>query len=162
MTTNDLEAAFAVAFRFIGYAARSRAEVERRLERDEFAPEVIAAVVAEMEARGWLDDTQFAQNWVADRADRKKYGRTRLAAELRRRGVDKETLQEALGAVDDATELERALAAARPRWRPDLAAGGENATLQAEKRKLANFLQRRGFSWAIITQVFTELMANQE
>jgi len=162
MDTQALEAARAVASRFIGYAARSRAEVVRRLERDEVAPEIIERVVGELEAQGWLDDAQFAQNWVADRADRKRYGRTRLAAELRNRGVEKEATEAALGEVTEEEELERARAAARPRWRFDAAEGADAGALPAEKRKIANYLQRRGFSWHIITQVLAELTENRE
>ena len=161
MNKADLEAARTVALRFMGYAARSRAEVERRLERAEFAPDVVAAVLAELEERGWLDDAQLAQAWVADRADRKKYGRQRLAAELKRKGVEKETLQEAVGAIEDAEELERALAAARLKWRPEILETGDRSALQTEKRRLAAFLQRRGFSWEIITQVLAQLMAEK-
>ncbi|HLV81262.1 MAG TPA: regulatory protein RecX, partial [Chthonomonadaceae bacterium] len=133
---------------------------ERRLTRAEFAPEIVAAVLAELEARGWLDDAQLAHAWVADRAERKKYGRRRLAAELQRKGVDKETLQEAVGAIADEEELERALAAARLKWRPELLETADKAAVQVEKRRLAEFLQRRGFSWDIITQVLAHLMAN--
>ncbi|HZT41046.1 MAG TPA: regulatory protein RecX [Chthonomonadaceae bacterium] len=161
MNKEELEAARAVALRFMGYTARSRAEVERRLTRAEFPPEVVTAVLDELEERGWLDDAQLAQAWVADRADRKKYGRRRLAAELKRKGVDKETLQEAVGAIADADEMERALAAARMKWHPEVLETADSSALQAEKRRLAEFLQRRGFSWEIITQVLAQLMANK-
>ncbi len=162
MDAETLEAARSVAFRYLGYAARSQAEIERRLTKAEFAPDVVAAIVDEFTARGWLDDVKFAQDWVADRADRKRYGKSRLASELRNRGVDKETTQDALDTMDDASELARALAAARPKWRADVMNEADRDTLQSEKRKLAGFLQRRGFSWGIITQVFAELTANTE
>src|SRR5581483_3123635 len=162
MNAQDLEAARAVAFRFIGYMPRSRAEVERRLARADFAPEVVAKVVAECEAVGWIDDEAFARRWVEDRADRKKFGAARLAAELRRKGIDKESVTEALSAASEEAELERARAAARSRWRADVVAGLAAEARDAEKRKLVNFLQRRGFSWPIITQVLAETMANKE
>lgn len=162
MNPQDREAARAVAFRFLGFAARSRAEIEKRLERDEFASEIIASVVEELEALGYLDDTRFARDWVADRADRKKYGRTRLAAELQRKGVDRETIRETLETVEDTEERERALQAARSKWQPHRMEGADRETILAEKRRLANFLQRRGFSWPIIEQVLKELMQNSE
>ncbi len=158
----DLEAARAVAFRYLGYAARSQAEIERRLTRDEYTPEVIAAVIAEFTAQGWLDDTKFAQDWLADRADRKKYGKGRLAAELKRKGVDRETLNAALEAVDEEAELERARAAARQKWRHESFVGLDRNEIQAEKRRCGDFLLRRGFAWPVITQVLQELLANQE
>jgi regulatory protein len=162
MDRQALEAARAVAFRFLGYAARSRAEIERRLAKADFEPDVIEAVVAELEARKWIDDAQFAQDWVADRADRKLYGRGRLAAELRTRGVDRESVDAALETVNEEAELSRARAALDRKWRTETLPALEGEALQAEKRRLANFLQRRGFSWHIITQVLAERVVNNE
>ncbi len=161
MQPNNLEAARAVALRFLGYSARSRSEMQKRLERDEFAPEIIAAVLAEMEARNWVNDAQFARDWVEDRAERKKYGKGRLAAELRRKGVDKDEVTAALDTVEDADELARARSAAATRWKLSEDETDREA-LQAEKRRVAAFLQRRGFGWAIITQVLAERAANQD
>ena len=162
MDTEALEAAKAIAFRYFGYAARSQQEIVRRLEKAEFAPEIIAHVVADMTARGWLDDEAFAQAWVADRADRKRYGKARLAQELQRKGVAKETVQETLGAVDEDAELQRGLNAARTKWKPNTFALLDRSEQQTEKNRLAQFLQRRGFGWDIIKKVLAELMANQE
>lgn len=160
MEPNDLEAARGVALRFLGYSARSRSEMQKRLERDEFTPEVIAAVLAEMEAHNWVNDAQFARDWVEDRADRKKYGKSRLAAELRRKGVDKDEVTAALGAVNEEDELERARAAAASKWKLD-ASETDREAIEAEKRRVAGFLQRRGFGWSIITKVLAEHTANQ-
>jgi regulatory protein len=132
------------------------------LARADFAPDIIEKILAECEAAGWIDDEAFAQRWVEDRADRKKFGAARLAAELRRKGIDKETVTEALSATSEEEELERARAAARSKWRADVVDGLAAEELETEKRKLANFLQRRGFSWRIITQVLAETMANRE
>jgi regulatory protein len=158
----SLEAARAVAYRYLGHSARSRAEMERRLTRAEFTPEVIEKVLAELEARNWLDDTKFAQDWVEDRADRKKYGRKRLAQELRQRGVDKEDIEAAIDSIDAESEVARARAAAETRWDAETLQKADFDTRQAEKRRMANFLQRRGFSWNIIEQVFREFFSNKE
>ena len=157
----DIESARGVAYRFIGYAARSRSEMEKRLEREEFAPDVIAAVIAECEAAGWIDDAKFANDWIADRADRKKFGKTRLKMELQRKGIDKDTVSEALDKMDDDAELLRARGAAQAKWKPDVFALLDRNEKQAEKQKLANFLMRRGFAWSTIKQVLAELMANE-
>lgn len=161
MSTEDLEAARAVAFRFIGYAARSRSEMEKRLEREAYAPDVIAAVVAECEAAGWVDDEKFAKDWIDDRADRKKYGKTRLKMELQRKGIDKDTLTEALDAVGEEDELARCRAAAQTKWKPDVYALLDRKEQQAEKQKITNFLMRRGFNWSTIKQVLAELAPNE-
>lgn len=162
MDTEALASARNIAARYLGYSARSRTEIARRLSREDFTPDIIEAVIAEMEAMGWVDDAKFANDWVGDRADRKHYGRTRLAAELQRRGVDRDTASEALDTLDEESELRRALEVARSRWKLEPGHAVDRAALEAEKRKMAGFLQRRGFGWPIITKVFHALTQNQE
>ena len=161
MKVIDMDNARAVAFRYLGYSARSQSQLAKRLERDEFPPEIIEAILMEMTAEGYLDDEAFAAAWVTDRADRKKYGKTRLAQELQQRGVAKETVQEALAEVGEEDEIARALGAARPKWKPELYAALDSAGKQTQQRKIAAFLQRRGFRWATIKQVLAQLAANE-
>lgn len=157
---STLEAARAIAFRYLGYSARSRAEIERRLRKDSFPPDIVEAVIAECTSLGWIDDRKFAHDWVADRADRKGYGQARLAVELERRGIDKEWITEALSAIDEEAEIQRALAEAVRKWRPGLPSDIDCTSRQAEERRLAGFLLRRGFSRRIIVQVLRHLVEN--
>ena len=117
-------------------------------------------MIAECEGAGWVDDEKFAGDWIADRADRKMYGKSRLRMELQRKGIDKDTLTEALDKVDDDSERRRALAAIQVKWKPDIYGMMDRREQQAEKQKLSGFLMRRGFNWTTIKQVFAELMPN--
>jgi len=156
----DIEAARAVAFRFLGYSARTQTEMEQRLARDEFPPEIIAQIVTEMQALGYLDDAGFARHWVDDRADRKRYGRTRLAAELNRKGIDRETAEGALDAIAEDDEFRRALEAAEGRWARVDVGGLDVPALLKEKNRISGFLMRRGFSWPTIKKVLDALLEN--
>ena len=159
---NELDEARKIALTHLATSARSRSELTRRLEQDEFEPDVIEETLIEMESLNYLDDSKFAMNWVEDRADRKGYGKTRLAQELKGKGVDKETIQEALGSIEEESEIANCLAAARTKWRGDRIEGLDRAGLAKEKTKVSNFLQRRGFSWSIITKVFALLLENNQ
>lgn len=159
---DDLESARNIAYRFLGYSARSRAEVEKRLERSEFTPEIIQAVIDEFELKGYLNDEKFAKDWIADRADRKNYGRNRLAAELNRKGVSRETIKETLDANDDEeSEFRRALESAKSKWKLNSDLETTTDEINSEKRRVSGFLQRRGFSFQIIKKVLAELMSNK-
>ncbi len=162
MTEDVLESARKVARRFLESAARTQSEIERRLERGGYSEEVIAQVVAEIEARGWLNDTEFARAWVEDRADRKQYGKTRLAMELQRKGIASETIAESLSEVSQDDELARALGAVTKKIDPESFQSLSREDLQAEKRRLSGFLLRRGFSWSVVKQVFQSLAVNEE
>jgi regulatory protein len=162
MTETELKAARAVAFRFLGHSARSGAEIERRLERGGFDTEVTADVVAELRRDGYLDDDRFASDWIHDRADRKRYGKTRLASELTSRGVDRDIVKQAIGEVSEEDEIRRAMeiAAAKAPANP-LSIQNHEEMLKAEHR-LAQMLQRRGFNWEIVKQVLALRAENRK
>lgn len=156
----DLDRARNVAARYLGYAARSAADIRRRLERGHFDDGTIEAVIAEFRSRGWLDDAKFARDWIEDRSERKQYGRARLAGELTRRGIDRDTVDAAVEGIDSGDEVRRALAAAMPRYCRAGLSAGDQAGIEREYRRLAGFLQRRGFDWDIIKEVIRELAEN--
>ena len=157
------ESAKQLAVDYIDYAARTVAEVRRRLARAGYEQEVIDDVIADLERAELLNDEKFSGDWVESRARSKKLGRTRLAAELRQKGVSQEDADRALQDVDPNTELAAAVELARKRLRTEqIAKLTGRAELAAEKRRLAGYLQRRGYNWEIIEQVFAKLFANDE
>jgi regulatory protein len=151
---NDYETARQIAIRYADYAARTTAEVRRRLERAEIPEEIIETVLADLERMGLLDDDRFSRDWVESRSRRKGLGPNRLTNELRQKGIDPEMAEQAAREVDPESRLEAALALARKRLR------AENLADPAVKRRLAAFLQRRGHDWETIEKVFSILNAN--
>jgi regulatory protein len=108
-------------------------------------------VVADLTARGYLDDEAFARHWVATRAAR-GYGPARLRAELRARGVAVTLIEAALaGRHDDESELERARAVARRRL-PALQRGDRARAAG----RLRDYLLRRGFVASTVARVVRE------
>jgi len=107
-------------------------------------------VVADLTARGYLDDEAFARHWVATRTAR-GYGPARLRAELRARGVAASLGEAAQAGASDDDELERARAAAR-RWLPALERG-DRARAAA---RLRDHLLRRGFTTPMVARVVRE------
>ncbi|PYN49091.1 MAG: recombination regulator RecX [Candidatus Rokuibacteriota bacterium] len=88
-------------------------ELAERLRRRGAPAPVAAEVLADLTARGYLDDAAFAHHWIATRSAR-GYGPARLRAELRARGVAGSLVDAALAAQGD-DELERARAVASRR-----------------------------------------------
>ncbi len=160
MHRKDYEAAREVAFRYLGYSARSVVEMRRRLERSDFPEDIIARVLEEIAALGYLNDQEFTERWIEDRADRKGYGRTRLAAELSRKGIDREQIQEAVSSISEEAEFERALLAAERKQPAERLAALDCTARQEAERRLGAFLQRRGFSYEIVRQVLRRRLEN--
>lgn len=136
--------------------ARSRREIETRLTQKGYEEEVIAQVLEKLTRLELLDDAQFAAQWVEARSrsgGSRPIGKRRLTQELFVKGVAKEQVAEAVGRVTDTQELALARDAARKRVR---AVPTERDALQAERRKLMGFLQRRGFGWETVKLVTRE------
>ena len=121
-----------------------------RLRRRGAPADVADDVVADLTARGYLDDAAFARHWVAARAPR-GYGPARLRAELRARGVDTALIEAALAGVSDDGELERARAVANRRL-PALQRGDR----ERAAARLRDHLLRRGYPASVVTRVVRE------
>ena len=107
-------------------------------------------MVADLTARGYLDDAAFARHWVAARGAR-GYGPARLRAELRARGVATALVDAALAGTAEDGELECARAVARRRL-PALQRG-DRARSAA---RLRDHLLRRGYAAAVVARVVRE------
>jgi len=125
-------------------------DLAARLRRRGAPPAVAAEVVADLTARGYLDDAAFAHHWAAARAAR-GYGPARLRAELRARGVGAKLIDAALAALDHDAELERARAVARRRL-PALRRGDRARTAA----RLRDHLLRRGYAASVVARVVRE------
>jgi len=95
-----------------------------------------------------MNDADFARYWVENRQQFRPKGEQALRQELRRAGVDKETIEESLAGIDTG---EAAYEAARARAaRLAALAADDPATF---KRKLSEFLLRRGFTYDVVREV---------
>ena len=138
--------------------ARARREIETRLAQKGYEEGVISQVIANLTRLGLLDDAQFAAQWVEAKTREggsRPVGRRRLSSELYGKGVAREQIAEAVEKVTNADELALARAAAGKKVRT---VPTDRDALQAERRKLMGFLQRRGFGWETVKQVTREAL----
>jgi regulatory protein len=112
------------AGRFLARRARSESEVRAALLRSGFDPAVVEDTVIKLNDLELLDDLAFARQWVQERGGGKGLGPRRLLSELRAKGVDRDTAEQALAEVgldDEARAKEVAASlvrkvASRPTW----------------------------------------------
>ena len=137
------------ALNFLTFRPRSREEVRRNLYKRQTPQELIERVLAKLEEMRVLSDAQFAEFWVENREQFNPRGARALSAELRQRGVDRETIE---ATVAPERREERALAAAQKKLR-----GLANADYQTFRKQLGGFLLRRGFSYGVSAGVVRQL-----
>ena len=121
----------------------TRAELQRKLAPHAEDEQVLIELLDALAQRGWLSDERFAEALVHDKQAR--FGTSRLAYELRERGVPDAVIREQLAELKD-TELDRA----RQVWESKFGAPPEDAKARAKQMR---FLQSRGFSFEVIGKV---------
>ena len=129
------------AVSLLAQRARSKAEIESRLKLSHYDEEVINLVLYKLEKEGFLNDQEFAEQWIESRM--KKYGPARIRQELKIKGVDAETADASMLACSEESQLEAAVSASRKKIRSASSA----ADLPKLFRQVTGMLVRRGFSW---------------
>jgi regulatory protein len=142
---DDAEMAYERALRYLAPRPRSEAEVRRRLKQQKIPSALIEGVIERLRAASLLDDQAFANYWVENRSTFRPRSQRVLRAELRQKGLPDEAVREALTGSDEAAAA-YAVAAQRARR----LAGLEYADF---RRRLGDFLARRGFSYDTIEPV---------
>ena len=149
---DSYDRALQVAYRFVGFRPRSVGEVRRRLSKD-FAANVVDRVVSIFIGYGYLDDAEFARQWRASRERRNPRGATLLRRELRDKGIADGLIDATLDDVDDAENAYRAGRKRAERW----LGSGEGLAYHVFRRKMWDYLQRRGFGGGVAHQTVTRL-----
>lgn len=157
--TEQADKALHAAVRQLEFRPRSVAEIRLALRRKQFPPEAIEQAVARLSELGLLDDARFSQILVENRRALQGRGTLALRDELRRKGVDRATIEATLAAEapDGEAERERALGLARS-VAHKYAGAPDRASFQ---RRLGGFLQRRGFTVDIIRPILAALWAER-
>lgn len=145
------ERAVQQAMLFLSYRVRSESEIRQNLRKHEIPEAVIEQTLERLRQNGLANDSQFASAWVENRNVFRPRSRRMMTMELRQKGLDDEAIQSAVENVDDealAYEAARKKAATA-RWK--------NLEWNDFRRKLSEFLARRGFSYSVISPVVTRI-----
>jgi regulatory protein len=135
------------ALRLLEIRSRSRREIETRLRQKGHDEETIEAVLTKLGGLGLIDDARFAAEWIQSRNRARPGGAGKLRSELYAKGIARDTIESALEGVTAQGELERALGALSSRRGPAPSTREEKLV---QYRRLAGFLQRRGFNWETV------------
>jgi regulatory protein len=135
--TRDPEAARMAAVALLARRDFASGELRQKLEAQGYAAAVVTAVVADLMSERALDDSRYAENYVAYHSDRGQ-GPLRIAADLRALGVAEALIEAALAGGPDWRKLARAVRTRK--------FGADSPEDWTEKTRQARFLQYRGFS----------------
>jgi regulatory protein len=140
------------ALYYLKFRSRSQLEIRQQLRRKGFAPGIIDLVAAELSDKGYIQDEQFAIQWVQYRMVEQSKGRRWVIQELKEKGIGEPLISQALDRIDQQTEYDKALKIAAKRWGryrgepwPDV------------QRKVGQYLLRQGYIGETVYSVLNEV-----
>ncbi|WP_329425077.1 recombination regulator RecX [Streptosporangium sp. NBC_01495] len=145
-----------ICLRLLTMAPRTRAQLAEALRKREVPQEAADAVLDRFSEVGLIDDEAFAAAWVSSRHAGRGLARKALASELRHRGVDEETVNEAVDQLDPEEEAETARRLVRRKL--SSTRGLEPAV---RTRRLAGMLARKGYGPGLAFRVIREVLEDE-
>jgi regulatory protein len=147
---NRFKKALASADRLLAFRPRSEQELRQKLKQKGFEATAIDDVMAHLKEHGLINDAAFARYWAENRASFSPRSRRMVQLELRRKGVAMELADETSQELDDVDAAYRA--GARKAARMDAVASYEEF-----RRRLGEYLRRRGFEYDVIDRSLKRL-----
>ncbi|HNX69388.1 MAG TPA: RecX family transcriptional regulator [Candidatus Omnitrophota bacterium] len=144
--------ALITSLRLLAASPKSGGEIRKKLESKGYGKSSIDRALRELSAQGVLDDSVFAKDLVARLTGVNNAGRYKVAFELKRHGVPEKIRNELLETLSPEAELERALEQSRLKW-----AGWATLDPQKKKKRLYDFLIRKGYDFQIAQEVLQKL-----
>lgn len=150
------------AARLLSYRARSEKEIRDRLKKKPFKEPVIEETIAALKRSGLVDDAAFARMFAHDAMVRKPLGKHLLRRELRQKGIANEIIDSVIGEVyDEESEEEFAVELTRKYMNKKTGSKKKSTGVQGqlkEKKRLADYLARRGFDWETVSSVLSKVL----
>lgn len=143
----SVDKALHAGLRLLEVRPRSQAELRDRLTRKGFAPEAVAQALERLGELGLADDASFARFWIENRQEYRPRGVNALRDELRRKGLAKDLIAQAL---DESNQQDGEAERAHQLARAALHRYADAPDYHTFARRLGGYLQRRGFGFDTI------------
>src|SRR3954471_16804620 len=143
----------AVCLRALTGAPKTRQQLAELLERRGVPQDAAVTVLDRFGEVGLIDDAAFARAWVSSRQAGRGLARRALRAELRAKGVDPDTAEQAVELVHDDDER-----AAAKRLVERRLSGMHRLDRATATRRLIGMLARKGYSGGVAAAVVREAL----
>ncbi len=143
------------ALRLLSFRQRSEKEIEEVLRRKGYNEENILHTINYLKQNKYIDDEYFTKSFIRDKQNLNGYGSQRIKYELIKKGVSKELIENYLLDNPD-EEYELALNIASKKLK-----SYKEEDKKSTWNKLGAYLQRKGYSYEIISKVLRKLLEDR-
>jgi regulatory protein len=146
------------ALHFLSFRGRSEKEVKDKLIQKNAPIEVIEKIISTLKQKRFLNDEQFAKDWVHSRSTYRLKSKRIIKMELQKKGIGPEIIEKTLNQNDDeefsdSQQVKKILEKRLSRYK----GLPKNILYQ----KLGGFLARRGFDWDTIKKSIDDVLKSE-
>lgn len=140
------------ALKLLYYRPRSEKEIREKMNLKGYDTEVINKTIEYLKEFSYINDKEFAKEFAKIKSN--KYGRNRIKMELTNKGINEEIINDVIDTlINDDSEYEKAFELAMKKMKIY-----KDDDRNAIYRKLGSYLQRKGFSYDIISKVLRKIL----
>ena len=141
------------ALRLLGYRMRSCAEMRQRLAEKKYPKNIIEKIIDKLLKIGYLDDTEFANAFAHDKVKNKKIGPIALRMEFIPHKIETDILEKTIYIIYNKYPISDLIKQLLDKKKIQFGTKLDQKT----KKRIQDFLGRKGFSWNDISAIFAEL-----
>jgi regulatory protein len=142
------------ALRILSRRDHSEKELQNKLIRKGYSEGTVQWVLSDLREKQFLNDQTFAEHFAKNRLIEHPSGRRQIAYELKKKGIPdsliEKTIEKTYSKCDE-TDLARQLVLKK-------AKSLENQPVLKKKKKIGDFLIRRGFEWETVKEILDEVL----
>lgn len=144
------------ALNILAKADQSEKKIKQKLSAD-FEDDIIDMVIEFLKKNKFVDDDLLAQKIVNTNVNLNRCGKNKIKQNLYNKGIDKESIDEAISDIDNDVEFENALYLGQKRYERV-----KNEDKRKIYQKISQHLSYKGFNYDIIKRVLNKLLNDDE
>ncbi len=143
-----------LGIRKLSYGLDSIANFRNKLRQKNYDNESINIIITKLKENGYLDDNKFAIEYAKYLKFKKKYGKTRIIQQLKKKGINDFIINEAILDYEiNEDDLEDIIQISQKKLR--LISG---KSIEKQKQSLLLFLKNKGYSFEVAKIVIEKLL----
>ena len=144
------------AFRLLGRRLHSTGELRNKLLEKLYDKQLVESVIEELQLKKYLNDQDFASQFVREKVYVKKWSRKKIYSELIKRNIKRQLIESVLeGNISEDDDYKNALIVGKKKYKTLLNRKLEKSEARG---KLITFLKMKGYSFSTIKKVCEKLI----
>ncbi|HXB13899.1 MAG TPA: regulatory protein RecX [Bacteroidia bacterium] len=155
----SIDDALARVRKYCAYSERSKVEVKKKLVEYGVMEGDINMILEKLVKEGFLNESRFALAFAGGKFRMKKWGRTRIKMEMKRKGLSQELIEQGLSELPEKAYTDTLDELLNKKWKQlqGKSEGNNSKPIMAEKQKLIRYALQKGYEQDIVMNRMSKL-----